>query len=509
MKHIILALVLLVYLNKGFSQQEPWQPIWSSVVGSWSYAGIFVDNDRGCILNYNQPILATTNGGETWQSSNVSNGRYIEKVAFSPRGDTGYALLTYMQLNLYRTTNSGVTWGIYSHDPGLWQTKCFHFVNGSVGFSGTNNGLYKTVNAGVNWSRISYLPIWEPSPVESISFINENKGFMIAHTASNDTIILHNTTDGGNSWNALYSTGSTVIRKIYFTDESIGYMLDGNKILRTSDSGVHWNVQHESSALLQSISINAQGIGYAVGKAGGNLYLVKTINNGLSWNEYIPANISDGNLISDVQVHSSYAFITTFNHIYKLQLDWVLPVELSAFTSLVTNNNVILNWTTISEINNSEFQVERKNESNWETVGYVEGNGTASMPHSYQYIDRDIQSGSYLYRLKQIDYNGNFEYLNLSNEVIIAVPKKFNLKQNHPNPFNPLTRIEYTVPYDGIVTLAIYDINGREISSLVKEIKSSGYYSVDFDGSNLSSGIYFYRLIAGNYKVTKRMMLIK
>lgn len=192
------------------------------------------------------------------------------------------------------------------------------------------------------------------------------------------------------------------------------------------------------------------------------------------------------------------------------QITWgVLPVELFSFTSMVNENNVILNWTTNSETNNSEFQVERKSDGIWETIGYVEGFGTSSASHDYQFIDRNIQSGKYSYRLMQIDFNGNYEYHNLNNEVVIGTPEKFKLKQNYPNPFNPTTRIEYTIPYNGVVNLIVYDINGREISSLVKESKQAGYYSVDFDGSNLSSGIYYYRIIAGNYKVTKRMMLIK
>lgn len=192
------------------------------------------------------------------------------------------------------------------------------------------------------------------------------------------------------------------------------------------------------------------------------------------------------------------------------QIQWgVLPVNLTSFTSTVNENNVMLNWVTNSETNNSEFQIERKAKGNWETIGYVQGHGTSTTSHTYQFTDKNVQSGKYSYRLMQIDYNGNFEYYNLSDEVVIGIPEKFDLKQNYPNPFNPTTRIEYTVPYDGIVTLMVYDLNGKEICSLVKENKPAGYYSVDFDGNNLSSGMYFYRLITGDYKETRRMMLIK
>lgn len=193
------------------------------------------------------------------------------------------------------------------------------------------------------------------------------------------------------------------------------------------------------------------------------------------------------------------------------KIDWgTLPVELISFTSIININNVTLNWTTATEINNSEFQVERKSTGNWETIGYVAGHGTSIISHNYEYIDKDVQSGTYTYRLMQVDYNGNFEYHNLTNEVVIGIPNQYTLKQNYPNPFNPTTTIGYSLPLDSRVNLIVYDVTGKEIISLVtNEQKAAGYYATTFNASNLSSGIYYYRLIAGDYKETKKMMLIK
>ncbi len=125
-----------------------------------------------------------------------------------------------------------------------------------------------------------------------------------------------------------------------------------------------------------------------------------------------------------------------------------------------------------------------------------------------------MNTGRYNYRLKQIDFNGNFKYYNLSNEVNIGVPAKFNLEQNYPNPFNPSTKINYDLPFDGKVTLKIFDISGREVSILVNEFQAAGYYSVTFSGTNLPSGLYFYRFNSegsGNSAIgeTKRMILVK
>lgn len=195
----------------------------------------------------------------------------------------------------------------------------------------------------------------------------------------------------------------------------------------------------------------------------------------------------------------------------EYSVEWgVLPVQLTSFTSTVDINNVTLNWTTTSELNNSEFQVEREYKGVWKTIAYVPGNGTSTISHKYEYIDEDVQSGKYTYRLMQVDYNGNFDYHNLSNEVVIGIPNQYTLKQNYPNPFNPTTTIGYSFPLDSRVNLIVYDVTGKEIISLVtNEQKTAGYYATIFDARSLSSGIYYYRLIAGDYKETKKMMLIK
>lgn len=200
--------------------------------------------------------------------------------------------------------------------------------------------------------------------------------------------------------------------------------------------------------------------------------------------------------------------------ICHLALDKPLPVELSAFASSVNRNDVTLSWTTTSENNNSGFDIERSKVSNeWIKVGHIAGNGTASTPNHYIYTDRLVSSGKYSYRLKQIDYNGNFEYFNLNNEVSVGIPDKYNLSQNYPNPFNPSTKINYDLPYDSKVSIKLFDMSGREVGTIVNEIKTAGYYSVSFNASNFASGVYFYMINAEgsgkNYIATKKMVLIK
>ena len=188
----------------------------------------------------------------------------------------------------------------------------------------------------------------------------------------------------------------------------------------------------------------------------------------------------------------------------------VLPVELASFTASTNNNEVTLNWSTATESNNSGFDIERSASNGvWSRVGNVAGNGTTVSPMNYSFTDRNVASGSYSYRLKQIDFNGNFEYFNLSNEVNVGIPTKFDLSQNYPNPFNPSTSINYEIPFDGKVSLKIFDMAGKEVATLVNEVKTAGYYTYNFNASNLSSGVYFYSLSANNFTATKKMMLLK
>jgi hypothetical protein len=185
------------------------------------------------------------------------------------------------------------------------------------------------------------------------------------------------------------------------------------------------------------------------------------------------------------------------------------------FTFKINGYNVDLNWATASEANNKGFQIERKSavESDWKPIGFVEGAGNSNTEKKYNYEDRKVNTGKYQYRMKQIDFNGNYSYKNLNSEINMGTPKKFNLSQNYPNPFNPTTKIDYELPQDCNVKVIMYDALGREIRTLVNETKKAGIYTVDFDGNNLASGFYFYRLItnaAGNELIiTKKMTFVK
>ncbi len=186
-----------------------------------------------------------------------------------------------------------------------------------------------------------------------------------------------------------------------------------------------------------------------------------------------------------------------------------VPVELISFSVSVSGSNIELNWQTATETNNSGFEIERSLDNlNFSEIGFVPGSGTTTEPMNYNYSDNSVGSGKYYYRLKQVDYDGSFDYSNVV-YVEIGLPSEFSLEQNYPNPFNPSTKISFTIPTKEFVSLKVYDIMGNEVTKLVNEEMPAGSYSKYFNASGLSSGTYFYKLQAGNKIQTQKMILMK
>lgn len=193
-----------------------------------------------------------------------------------------------------------------------------------------------------------------------------------------------------------------------------------------------------------------------------------------------------------------------------------VPVELISFSAFVEHNNVTLNWITSTETNNREFEIERFKDfkiediAEWKTIGFVQGNGTTTKTNSYAFIDKNLSVGKFLYRLKQIDFDGSYSYSQIV-EVEMNTVTGFALEQNFPNPFNPTTKIQFSTASKQLITLIVYDVLGNQVATLVNEEKTAGNYEIIFDAKNidLPSGVYFYKLNAGNFSETKKLILMK
>ncbi len=198
-----------------------------------------------------------------------------------------------------------------------------------------------------------------------------------------------------------------------------------------------------------------------------------------------------------------------------------LPVELTSFTAKIIEKKIVLNWLTATEVNNYGFEVQRsvvslptvvgdqRSEEGWDNIGFVEGHGNSNSLKSYSFTDKTMQYGKCSFRLKQIDFDGKFEY---SDEIEIEVnmlPTEFALFQNYPNPFNPSTTIKYNLPVDSKVVMEIYNVLGEKVMTLINQEIKAGFNEVNFNASYLSSGIYIYRISAGEFNQVKKMMLLK
>jgi len=272
---------------------------------------------------------------------------------------------------------------------------------------------------------------------------------------------------------------------------------------------VMWDVANTSIA-----PVNATDVNILLSVDGGVTYPVtlsaNTSNDGAE-QVLIP---NDPTMEARIKVEAvGNIFFDISNEDFTIE-DNPIPVELTAFFALNTNEGVMLKWVTSTETNNSGFSIQRSRDyENYTDVAFVEGNGTTTQPHEYNFIDKISVADIYYYRLKQIDFDGSYEYSNVV-EVNVNAPSDFVLEQNYPNPFNPSTVIKFSLPVDSKVTIDLYNTLGEKVDRLVKKEYSTGNHSVNFDASHLSNGIYYYTLNAqGNdgegFVSTKKMVLMK
>ena len=223
--------------------------------------------------------------------------------------------------------------------------------------------------------------------------------------------------------------------------------------------------------------------------------------------------------VTPTQATVDYVYSTNSNgtvaYSYTILPNDPLPVELTTFTALVSKSNINLKWRTATELKNYGFEIERKtNNSDWEKIGFVQGNGNSNVPKNYSFTDKEVIIGKYYYRLKQIDNDGKFEFSKVV-EANLRSPQSYELSQNYPNPFNPSTVISYRLKEKGFVKLRVYDIRGELVKVLVNETKEAGDFKAELNGKGLASGVYIYRMeVMGNsnnqvYSEMKKTILLK
>jgi photosystem II stability/assembly factor-like uncharacterized protein len=456
-------------------------------------------------------ILGGTQDNGTQQTYSTLNwaaayGGDGGEVSFNPF-NSNFILGETQNGGLFRTTNGGTSWnsatsGISTGENVAWVAPIIAHPTIDGTFYTARQRVYRSTNNGGAWTAVSG-NVNGSSAVREMAISKTNPSVLYASTGG--TIFL--STDGGatftNKTSGLPARTITSIN-IHPNDENIALLtfsgFGTNKVYKTTDMGSTWINIHGN--LLDS-PVN-DGFIYTYDALNPNTYFVGTDigvfltqDNGASWVE-LPNNLPNTVIVHLDYSHSNKMMRagTHGRGVYEAFIDFTIPVELSSFTAETGDNTVVLNWSTATETNNNGFEIERKlKNQEWVTIGFVQGKGTTTEIQNYNYID-DYSllpyEGTVLYRLKQIDYDGTFEYSKQLAVNLTFIPADYYVSQNYPNPFNPATTIKYSLPVESMVKINIYNALGEIIEELVSKFQSSGNYEVTWNAQDYSSGIYYY-----------------
>ncbi|NOS86392.1 MAG: T9SS type A sorting domain-containing protein [Ignavibacteria bacterium] len=528
---------------------------WSTIEGIGPFlqleSFIFVNSSTGFAVGANGKIFKTVNGGDNWITLVSGTTEYLNSITFYGP-NTGFVCGDNV---LLKTTNSGNSWFNSYNNNFLFNSVSFSNST-TIYVGGFHGAFYKSTDEGNSW----YSAVTGPrNNLKSVFFPSMDTGYCAGYGGA-----IINTTNAGNKWNLL-NTGVTYnFNSVFFKDNSTGYAVaDSGRIITTTNGGINWvNLISGVNTNLNSISSTNTSTLFICGQGG---TILKSTNNGLSWNQ-LTSGVSV-NLNSVFFADENTGYCTGGNVVIKSTnggQNWSVKFTVTSspsdllstyFTSnlngyvtgihihptpphfqvtyILKTSNGGENWLIHYE---PDHGAERNGSNSVffvnENTGYVTSGGmilrtidngnnwvilkpVTSFDRIYsifftsQYIGYAVGTNGTI--LKTIDMGGPI--LNLTGNST-NIPNFLSLSQNYPNPFNPQTKIKFAVPSNvkdqtTNVKLVIYDLLGREVTTLVNEELKPGTYEADWDASNYSSGVYFYKLIAGDFVETKKMILMK
>lgn len=440
---------------------------------NYIYSITHVSADSAYAVGAKGLILLTMDGGVNWKQISDDNPGFSGIYFSSP--SVGYAAsLTFNVLSVYKTTDAGENWNVAYVDSSFSPSNAFlnsvFFIDDMTGFI-AGSKFIKTTDGGATWNEAN-TGVTSDAIFQDVYFVNNSHGFAVYRDPfTGDGAI--KTTDGGTTWNPVNINNDKYDKRyIYFADENLGFVSGHSTLYRTTDGGDNWDtlaVGTNSQDLNSKVTFINSTTGF-FGKKG---QIFKTTDRGDTWTDAFIDNHSVPQQIQFASDSIGYTICTsdTFG----------IPVHVIFKTTNGGNN-----WSDLTD----------------------------KLPGStgFQYLFFTDEKTGYLAGSAGIiktTTGGEKVVTSVRQAVNASVLSAYKLYQNFPNPFNPTTTIRFEVPEESKVELKVYDILGREVATLVNEVKHAGNYKVSFNASDFASGVYFFRLQAGSFTNTKKMILLR
>ncbi|MFZ4591017.1 MAG: YCF48-related protein [Ignavibacteria bacterium] len=458
------------------------------------YSMSFYNALNGTAVCENGEFLKTTNGGTNWtfQVPPPANANRLSAVKYFPSG-TIYASGLYGS-NM-KSTDAGITWNSLITGRNTYIFSSW-FLNANTGFASMNGGIIlKTTNGGTNW--VENLTPTSGNNITGIQFIDANTGYAIP-VFGNDQIL--KTTDAGNNWSVTVPGINNYVNNLCFLNASTGVLQTSFSTFRTTNGGTNWTFIDSVTTQLNGLQFVNSLTGYASTYVSPHTYFRKTTNGGLNWTT-LPESVTNTYVISYKFYNGNTGYAAGGNNLYKTTNGgntWALSTATGMSVQVVyllDSVTVLLGGVF------GEFRKSTDGGSSFTNVPFLSQNGITTMSFINPMTGWVMGQGGMIVKTSDL-MTGN-------SEITSQTPGSFALSQNYPNPFNPSTVIRFELSVVSDVRIKVYDVTGREVQTLVNEKLQPGVYEKTFDGSKLTSGVYFYKITANDISETRRMLLIK
>ncbi|MGE5436533.1 MAG: YCF48-related protein [Syntrophothermus sp.] len=441
--------------------------------------------------------LRSTNAGLSWEHFNSYSGKYTRPAYQVASFNDSTFIFSGLRSIINITYDKGETFQDLNHIEYFDGVKGISFFNDNFGIFVANK-IYKTYDGGKSFESISY-PSKQNFYIES-AMSDSNTIFL-----SNDSSTIIKSTDQGYTWKSInlnIPLGFNVTC-IKFVNENIGFLAAGDYgIFKTEDKGENWHKVFDGAYQIEAIDEFNIWLSYY-----GNIYYSN--NGGLTWTDQ---GYQDINYISFADKNYGISAANGFKYTIDGGVSWLPGViqGLNGYEDVVALKFIkvkdkLFGFAAVQPIDGYDPSKNYFTLDSGKT--WIREMDTPNSINDYSFTGSTLWASDYTrgFLIKRND----FETITNIQPEIEPQPQSFTLSQNYPNPFNPSTKIKYTLPKQVLVTIKVYNVLGKEIIQLVNEEKPSGEYEVEFDGSSLSSGIYFYQIQSGEFLDTKKMVLMK